>query len=494
MDSYRAVLRFKGLVVALALLSGTGSRGAGINTGVEDILWPAILIGRPIVLVHDLVFGSDETAMKAADKAAERILNDHAGVVTMHGLYTGALDLRWALFGLFVERQLPLVEMDVSGSAWLFSMMKTPGRLVEDAKDHKYIRLALKEKGDPHCVDWNFRTVEWVESPPVRPPACLTVSFADRLSSDVEMSVDFSRASHRELRWQLKDRVRNTVLLDVPFWHRQTRGNPLYVDLTYRQAHENNPFIRVLKKLSPAEPATNSEGRPFLMKRFDEARRSDDLDLPSFRVWGYFRERTVAVPPTRTRGSEHWWTEMYRSAIADGRPAVYGGLMINPSEDRVGSSCAFVYRRCEAGSEVSVGTEVGVLSLAHQRAYGPPPQEVARLGPGHDAWVSVGAKDYSGRFLWSMTVMLAAWPAPFEVCKDFSLGCDFYPKHAVFTPEGLLISGGAVGRPGIGGGYPWELWVPAQYLPAGVSPFGVETTLSTTAPAPEASAADRSNQ
>ena len=110
------------IALLLTLAASWQVRAAQVSTGVENILWPAIIVVAPFVMVHDILFGSDSRSRESADREARKLLDAHPVPLPTLGLYTGPLNLRWALFGLLVERQLPFVEVDVAGSKWLLEL------------------------------------------------------------------------------------------------------------------------------------------------------------------------------------------------------------------------------------------------------------------------------------------------------------------------------------------------------------------------------------
>ncbi len=118
-------------------------RSAPINTGVEQLLWPAAILAAPFVWVHNLIFGSDLDSTKAANEEANKILAAHTEPIPVNGLYSGSISLRWAMYGLLVESRIPFLEIDTAGSAWLLSQAKAPQTLIPSAEKYKYIRLRL---------------------------------------------------------------------------------------------------------------------------------------------------------------------------------------------------------------------------------------------------------------------------------------------------------------------------------------------------------------
>lgn len=425
-------------IVATLLVAAASARAAAINTGVEQLIWPVILVGKPFVVVHDLLFGSDHSAQRSAAEAAREILEAQKHTIPAHGLFTGPLDLRSALYGMLVETRLPLVEIDTAGSAWLLSMAKAPQPLIANALKSRFIRISLGPEGDPNCFEWKSSLDDWVQSPPVRPGTCMLLHFTDELQSDLQLEVDASQATRRRLAWTLSDRPSGRVRLSVPFWQSQTKNAPLRVSVVYRAAHETNTFVDLLHKLAPAHTPTDASGMPWIMNRISEDLKGE-AKYASMSYFGLVRSPTLdwaamaASPPSAS------WQESYARARTSNKPQIIGTLLIVPQTDSVGPSCAFAYRRgCEFTK--SFLSEVGVLSIRHDKAYAPDPASATNT-TSHQMSVIVGARGLDGRKLWGIGIEPASLPASFQACQDLRLGCYFYPDQVALTDDELVVLG-----------------------------------------------------
>lgn len=425
-------------LILAALVSCIQARGAPINTGVEAIFWPAVIIAGPFLLVHDLLFGSDTSARESAEKEATRILKAHEDQIPTNGLYTGSVNLRWALYGMLVESRLPFIEVNTAGSAWLLSMAKMPAPLIAQAEQHKYIRLSLGKRDDPHCLTWANSSYDWTNKPPVRPGTCVLAVFDDDLQSNIQLNVDASRVSSRKLRWELVDRSTGKVLLSVPFWEPQTEGQPVHVSATYRYADEIDIFASVLRKLSPTLAPQGADGRPFVMNHMDEPRHEPFKGIST--VAGEFRSLELdwsAIPEPRVNET---WEEGYQRAVATGQPVIINHtLLVVPKEDMVRSAC-LAPGWCGSANFVS---DVGVLSVRHEAAY--LERESVRSpyhgSLTHQMYVDVQGRTLNGQLLWFVKIEPTALPQPFQRCMDFKLACYFYPKQATTTNQELVIRG-----------------------------------------------------
>ena len=209
------------VLAMLSLMASMNARGAPINTGVEQLLWPAVVIASPFLLVHELLFGSDSSAISSADREANEILDAYKEQIPVSGLHTGSVNL----YGMLVESRLPFIEIDIAGSVWLLSLAKAPQPLIYQAQRHKYIRLSLGKQEDPNCLTWQSTIDDWTTGPPVRPGTCILAVFDNELQSNLQLNVDASRVSGRKLRWELIDRVTGKVHLSVPFWKARPRAS-----------------------------------------------------------------------------------------------------------------------------------------------------------------------------------------------------------------------------------------------------------------------------
>ncbi len=403
-------------------------------------MWPAIIVASPFIIVHELIFGSDSGAKKDAQAKANEILDASKDQIPVRGLYLGSINLRWALYGLFVESRLPFVEINTHGSAWLLSLARDPKPLISSAEQHKFIRLSLGKQGDSNCFNW---TESWDKSHPVRPGTCLLITFDDELQSDVQLSVDASKVNKRVLYWELADRATGKRHLSVPFWESQTEGQPLQVYATYRGAHEDYTFIRVIRKLSPAISPLAPGELPFIMNRF-ERRPSETLDGPVVKIVGEFRLPILPKTAEADVPKNESWSDGYERARSTGKPVIMNNyLLIVPRDDKVGAvcvetdglSCSF------AGNFIS---DIGVLTSKHTAAYQMPETMRSPLYAvplKNDMYVTVAARGFDRKLLWIARIQPESFPANFQQCSDLSRGCYFYPTQINKTAEELVVRG-----------------------------------------------------
>lgn len=428
------------------LMSSVGARGEGLYTGVEKIMWPAIIIASPFVVVHDLIFGSDERSRRSAEKDADRILEKTPGSISVTGLYTGSVDLRWALYGMLVESRLPFVEINTAGSAWLLSQSKDPAALIPLAEQHPYVRLALGSQGNPACFSWKSSNDDWTANPPVRPRTCLLIQFVDELQSDLALSVDASEVRHRKLRWNLVDRATGNMRLSLPFWVSQVEGQPLFVSATYRVAHENYPFAKVIKKLAPTFVPTGQDGRPYLMTRIDaDAIQRSERDVKATAIAASFRPPTFDWTTAAGGGRNERWIEGYDRAETTGLPTMHNNFwLILPQQDLIrpvciepgGSSrsCTFVHNFL---------TAAGVLTFWVGPSYRDtsPPGPMSPATSSHPMYLLLTGRRPEGDLLWYVRIVPAELPESIQLCNDFSKSCAFYPRQATTTSQELIVRG-----------------------------------------------------
>jgi hypothetical protein len=466
-ESVKAFHKAGSVLAILTFIVNIDARAAAINTGVEQLLWPAVIVASPFVIVHDLLFGSDSNAQQSAEKEANKILDAFKEQIPVGGLYTGPVNLRGALYGMLVESRLPFIEVDTAGSAWLLSDVKSPQPLILQAQQHKYIRLALGNQGDGDCVAFGFAN-DWINAPPVRPGTCVLAAFENELQSDLHLRLDTSEVSKRKLRWEVVDRATGKVRLSIPFWESQTSGKPLRVSATYRAAHETYPFVRVLRKLSPAFVPKGSTGRSFVMNKFEEPAWAGSNSAVD--VKGEFRLPIVDWGAIQGPKNEYW-KEGYERAFASGKPVIINNfLLIIPQNDTVGRACANPGgNRCEfANNSVS---DIGVLTATYDKAYSEPEafRSHDRAPLIHDMSIYITARSFSGSALWHVRISPASLPSSHQVCRNFSLGCYFYPEQATTTASELVVLGKFSSDGDAVGNLPlneYELVVPLVELPA----------------------------
>jgi len=424
-----------GLQVAIFCVCtmGVGARGAAINTGVEGLLIPAVILASPVVIVGNLIFGSDDGARKSAEKEAQRILDTQKELIPVNGLYTGSIDLKWALSGMMVESKLPRVEINTEGSIWLLKEARDPAALAEQAARFKYIHLTLGDRGGENCFPWRQDYHDWTLHLPIKPGTCLQMEFSNELQADLELNVDASRVNNRELRWNLVERATGKALLSIPFWVSQLKGQPLNVGATYRVAHETYPFVKVIQKLSPINPARIADGSPRILNRSKRPLASFENSLFRTNVTGEIRLPELSWPPTTWPKDNVSWNEGYEKALASGKPFLLNrNMLIDLQRQQVGEACAspgFASSRCDFAYNFLY--DGGVISTNSDHAY-----KYSNLAS--EMSLSASVRTYDGQLLWYITISPSAVP---ELCRDWSRGCIFFPHSATLVDEKLIFYG-----------------------------------------------------
>lgn len=156
-------------LTALLLSVGFSVCAAAPDPGIGSLLWPFVIIASPFIVVHDLIYGSDEGARKEADAKADAIFEGHNQQIPVKGLYTTSLNLTYSLEGMLVESRLPFIEISSTGSAWLLRKAINPEPLIAKAQEYPYMRLSLGAEGLPNCVTWKTEIKKLTASPPVAP-------------------------------------------------------------------------------------------------------------------------------------------------------------------------------------------------------------------------------------------------------------------------------------------------------------------------------------
>ncbi|KQV88185.1 hypothetical protein [Pelomonas sp. Root1237] len=306
--------------IASCLVVGTVARAEPVGlTGLESLLWPAVVVAAPFGLLHRLLFGSDQDSMKKADEQARQQLKELDRSFETNGLYTGPINIRHAVYGLLIEAKLPWVELDVVGSKWLFEELEDPRPLLAQiSAERPFIRLELTQSGDPGCVALRRYGDLWhkIHDMQVQPSSCLKFGFVSELASELRLSVDTDRASRRELRWVLRRSGSDEVLVSVPFWQYQTAGQPLQVYADYRRDAQSSSFVDLIRKLHPTLRVTGNDGRPLVL---DRGRRiTFDARLPPYPVVGTIEP--LEVQTHVNRDLERDWRDVYQEGISTLRP------------------------------------------------------------------------------------------------------------------------------------------------------------------------------
>lgn len=426
------------LAAALALAPAAPVRADPIHTGVEKLLWPIAIVAAPFFAVHTFIFGSDDKSREEAAAEAKRILQSHPGRIPVNGIYTGALPLTHALYGILVESRFPWVEIDTAGSHWLLSQARDPRPLIALAQQHRHIRLSIGEAGHPDCFVWNSMLDDLTDKPAVRPGRCLRVSFIDTLASDAALEVDVSQAAKRRLRWVLKDRASGNVHLAVPFWESQVTGKPISVSTTYRARHENDVFIRVLRTMAPVGPAGNPDGSVHLLRETDPPFRRYLGSSPL--VQGTMAVLSPDTPPRPVAApAPDRWEDAYAQAYASGLPVVVNHkLVIDPAGNRFGPACVQIVMECDYSKTFVAGKSLLTVNDARSR----PASGSSTSGiPGRPMRLYVMSRDLDDRLEWHMTVVLEKLPKLALACEDLRQECGFIVVEAGMRDGSLVVRG-----------------------------------------------------
>lgn len=426
------------LVVALVFITPTvRSEGVG-GTGVENLLWPAIIVAAPFLIAKDLIFGSDVGASQSADKEATKILKNYGEKNTIKGLYVGSLNLQWSLYGMLVESRLPIVEISTVGSAWLLSQVKEPKDAIAQALQHKYIRLALGERGAANCFPWKSDYYDFTTNVPVRPGTCLLVTYEDELASNLRLEVNTDNLRHRELRWLVID-SNNKTLFSVPFWQSQTEGKPLNLSAAYRTRDEDSIFARVIKTLKSNDPTPENHPESRVLQWIKNVNSAKDPEIPTLQIQGTIRETLLSWGPSPRRQSDSW-ASAYQKAYSNGAPVILNNrLLLIPKNNSVGQACA---NRFGVGCDfdLSVISPAGVLTVSYQKAH-PPGKMWDRVTPGEETRVYIAGRDFEGNLFWHIGITPREVSAYAQSCEDLSKYCYFYPENVQITSNELVILG-----------------------------------------------------
>lgn len=305
------------LAALVFLICSAPVRAAPVYTGVEDLLVPMAILVGPFIVAHDLLFGSDDNAIRATHKEATQTLDQFKTTLPVTGLYVGPLDLQHALYGLLVESRIPYVEIDSGASAWLAANAADPAQLLGAAGQAKVLRLSLGERQDPACFRWKNENSDFTLQAPVRPGTCLVAHFGTTPQSSLRLQVNTAKVSKRRLEWQLVEQASNRLLLSIPFWQSQTKGQPLRVAVSYRSRQDDSPWIRMMRKLSPppAVAAGDTHGQPYLLDWLPEIDRQKEARLKGSMVVGEVREAQLDGTASNRGPANEAWSSAYQRAL-----------------------------------------------------------------------------------------------------------------------------------------------------------------------------------
>lgn len=452
----------------LFLIVSTPVRSAPINTGVEDLLWPVIIVASPFIIVKNLIFGSDDGARRDSEKEATKILDGFNRKLKITGLNTGPLELQWALYGMLVESRIPLVEASTESIEWLISKSKDPSQLRTMAKQSKIVRLSLGSRSNPDCFPWKSDYYDFTKNVPVRPGTCLVATFANESKSNLRIEVNSVKVSRRELRWDVVDQSTNKAILSIPFWESQTEGKPLRVVPTYRARHETYPFVRLVQKLASSVPTEPSDAntQSYVMKWNDEINRYKEARIESANVSGEFRSIQLDWKQPDARLSNESWENGYQRAYSTGKPVVINNtLLINPNTNSVGPACANPLRnRCDFSKQFV--SDSGTMTTVSDDAYEGYKSASSTIVSSHELSVLASHRTFDGEVSWHMRITPNAIPEQARVCTDYSNHCHFYVQDVRLTDTEFV----ALGRLTRGGSdllnQQLELVVPRSNIPA----------------------------
>jgi hypothetical protein len=444
------------------------------QTGLEDLFIPVAIVAAPFVIVHDLLFGTDTGAFRSTDARSDKILKALPQPIPVQGLYIGPLHVRYGLQGMLVESQLPMVEIDAAGAAWLLALARDPAPLAALATQHPYIRLTIAPDHHPDCFAFKNTQDDITRFHPVRPGHCMRAAFVDTLQSDLALRVDASRVAHRELSWELLVRASGKLLLRLPFWEYQHKGYPLSVSGTYRTAGETFTFARLIQALQPVDALGRAQKAAGIMTRIDYAARRDTPST-STEVAGYFR----AIPPERVampwRVANESWPDGYARAYATGMPVILNNsIIILPKTDRVGPACVFARRDCSFADTFISGDVIMTTTAAS--VWNTPAMDDISPSVG----IGVTGRYLDGRLAFDIFIVPATLSAASIGCDAGALTCSFRPDAIERNADQLVVRGRfLVGRKGgAQTAQSYALYVPALAIPGDRQmPVGAHNTL-----------------
>ena len=434
--------KFRAAALLFLFLSAS-ARSEGISTGVESLLWPAIIVASPFIVVKRLLFGSDDGARKSTEKEANQILEAFKEDLPVTGLNMGPLDVRWSLHELLVNRRIPFVEVGAGGTVdWLISETRDPAAFKDLAKQTKILRLSLGQRSSADCFQWKSDYNDFTKKPPVRPGTCLIAIFANEIKSNLRIEVNAAKVSSRELRWDVVDQVTNKVYLSLPFWESQVEGRPLRVVPTDRGGFD--PFGKVVSKLRPfgqpgeADPTANPH--PYVMDWFKDIDPRREGKLSKSEVTGTFRSvQGTWEFPAAVAGSESWESG-YERAYRTGKPVLLNNsMLIVPSNNLIGPACANQFRnRCDYRKHTL--TEIGVITTLSDSA------SIITYPEGHvlktQMRVNVAARSFEGDLIWNFAVTPESLPEEVhQVCNDYKSKCEFSVDAVSLNNSELVIYG-----------------------------------------------------
>lgn len=457
--------RLAKLLVASLISVGFSVGAATTDVGIGPLLWPVVIIASPFIVVHDLIYGSDNGARSEADAKANAIFATHDEKFPVKGIYTASLELTSALEGMLVESRLPFVEVSTNGSAWLLRQAMNPQPLIDQATKFPYMRLSLGQKGQPNCFAWASDSKIFTTAPPVSPGTCLLVSFTNELQSDLQLNVDATLVSKRKLQWVLIDRISNRNLLSIPFWNTQFAGHPLQAFALYQSASDNNSFSRIIKKLNPTAISTRTDGKPIVLNRMLEP-TANESQLPKAFTQGQFRESKRTWAPVVAADSQTTWEEAYSQAVSSGSPTIMNdALIFDPKSSTVGRACAFPPGDDRCRLAWKFATNLGLISTSETGSNQYPTNKISKTDEARrDMRLNLAIRTYQGRLVWFGEVGVQSFPDGYQVCTDGQYLCLFYPNQAITTEEDLIIHGSLVAAIGYGQRGSFELVVPLKSL------------------------------
>lgn len=315
-------LLFFGVLTAFPSLSK-----AGDPTGLSDLLKPIAILAAPVVmpvvLIKNAIYGTDKAAIEHWEKEQEKILKTHSKVRSEGIFGDSGIMTQQNVFQLLASRKFHYVEAPVRDIQWLVKEAAFAGAIQGAAEGKSIARFRLAPFGDHQCFTWREKVNDWTQRPPVVPGTCLVVEF-DELTprSRYAVRLDISKASARELYWELVDLKEDLVELRLPFWQAQYEGTPLRVQTWYLPTQTlGSPLALLLREIEPTDQPV-----PPRVLTYRQA-------FPYY-LWVERQGELLATVRPRTRSlpqssvvSEEEWAAFFRYTTSSGTPQVNRKLL-----------------------------------------------------------------------------------------------------------------------------------------------------------------------
>lgn len=310
-----------GALVVIGLSGGVIGRrtvrGGGFALGAIYALTPFVLWAFYGAVSHHY---TSMQYQRAQDNAAE-ILRKQP-LIPINGIYAESISLKFALYGLLVDRQFSFVEGDVARDEWLLAVVQDKHAIVTKSIGKRFYRLALGPSESPDCISLVEEKLDPAKRQEVQPETCLTLVFDNTLLSDTRLRFNYDKKFFNFFGDVYLEVSRNgdaKPIVSIPYapW----AGEP--ESLSYYGRGERSSFGDLMRKLSPRTVNLAKDGKPFVLNITSGKQVEEERIFPTVIV-----RRSVDDVERESIQQLEDWDKAYKKAQSTGLPVAFDGRFI----------------------------------------------------------------------------------------------------------------------------------------------------------------------